>query len=145
MNDPSRLRPRGKGARPVASAENTGGIVGAAQVTAQKIHKFYKVRPRNNPLDAEQLRREELQARMSYGRIKRHRQGRLALLGAWIGWAMARLNQTRAMRSLNLFFFHYGTVMAAGAAYMMFFSVAAQIGRASCRERGGGSARARCV
>ncbi|GAA4836698.1 hypothetical protein GCM10023354_15960 [Garicola koreensis] len=125
MNDPSRLRPRGKGVRPVARAENTGGILGAAQVTAKKIHTFYKVKPRNNPLDAEQLRREELQARMTYGRLKRNRQGGLALLGAWIGWAMARLNQSRAMRSLNLFFFHYGTVMAAGAAYMMFFSVAA--------------------
>lgn len=125
MNDPSRLRPRGKGVRTAGSAENTGGILGAAQATAEKIHGFYKVRPRNNPLDAEQLKREELRARMAYGRIKRHGQGGLTLLGAWFGWALARLNQSRPMRSLNLFFFHYGTVMAAGAAYMMFFSVAA--------------------
>ena len=125
MNEPSRLRPRGKGARTVGGAENTGGILGAAQATAEKLHGLYNVKPRNNPLDAEQLTREELQARMTYGRAKRQGQGRLALLGPWLGWVLARVNQSRLMRSLNLFFFHYGTVMAAGAAYMMFFSVAA--------------------
>jgi len=49
------------------------------------------------------------------------------MFGLTLFWALTRLDTTRGMRILNLFLFHYGPVMAAGAAYMMFFSVSAAL------------------
>lgn len=103
----------------------SGRILEAAKAQVQKLDNRREVRPRINPLDTEQLKQEELRARIVYGRAKRGGKGGLELLGALLGWGLARLSRTRLLRAFNLFFFHYGTVMAAGAAYMLFFSVAA--------------------
>lgn len=125
MSYPSRLRPRGKGVTSAQASSASGAILGAAKVTVGKLDGRIEVGPRNNPIDVDRLMQEELAARMAYGRARRHGAGRLSRLGLLLAWGMARLNRTRLLRAFNLFFFHYGTVMAAGAAYMMFFSVAA--------------------
>lgn len=125
MTYPSRLRPRGKGSSTAQASAASGGILEAAKVTVGKLDGRIEVGPRSNPINLEQLMQDELRARMAYGRSKRDGAGSLSRLGLLLGWGLARLNRTRLLRSFNLFFFHYGTVMAAGAAYMMFFSVAA--------------------
>ncbi|GAA4283757.1 YihY/virulence factor BrkB family protein [Brevibacterium daeguense] len=79
-----------------------------------------------NPLDFDALKRREVEALEALERA-RTEQGRLAALGAHIGWLQARLNTVRPMRVLNLFLYRYGTVMSAGAAYMLFFSVTAAV------------------
>lgn len=127
MSYPSRLRPRGKGVTSAQASSASGAILGAAKVTVGKLDGRIEVGPRNNPIDVDRLMQDELAARMAYGRARRHGAGRLSQIGLLLAWGMARLNRTRLLRAFNLFFFHYGTVMAAGAAYMMFFSVAALI------------------
>ena len=79
-----------------------------------------------HPLDVDALKRREVEARRMLGRARRE-QGGLAVLGASIGWFLARLATFKPMRVLNLFLFRYGTVMSAGVAYMMFFSVTAAL------------------
>lgn len=120
MTQPSRLRPRTGNSG--GNQEESGRLLETAKAKVKKLNGRGEVRPRVNPLDAEQLKQDELQARMAYGRARRSGEGSFALL---LGWGLARFSRTRLMRSFNLFFFHYGTVMAAGAAYMLFFSVAA--------------------
>lgn len=122
MTEPSRLRPRSLSGNAGGNQEETGRLLETAKAKVKKLNGRGEVRPRVNPLDAEQLKQDELQARMAYGRARRSRERSLGLL---LGWGLARFRRTRMMRSFNLFFFHYGTVMAAGAAYMLFFSVAA--------------------
>lgn len=114
--NPSRLRPR---------TTNHNALLDAAKTRIEKIDDSREASQKTNPLHAEELMQAELKARMDFGRAKRDGAGGLPVLLALLGWLLARLNRTRPMRALNLFFFHYGTVMAAGAAYMMFFSVAA--------------------
>ncbi|TLP99566.1 YihY/virulence factor BrkB family protein [Nesterenkonia salmonea] len=123
----SRLRPQNQAARRGHQRGNTGAILDAAKARVEKFDDSHEVKPRNNPVDHDLLKREELQARMAYGRAKREGRSGTALFVPMLEWWLTRLNRTRAMRSLNLFFFHYGTVMAAGAAYMMFFSVSAML------------------
>lgn len=123
----SRLRPHPHTGRPGQQRGNTGAILDAAKARVEKLDDKHEVKARNNPLDHDLLKREELQARMVYGRAKRENRTGAARVLPLIDWGLARLNRTRVMRSLNLFFFHYGTVMAAGAAYMMFFSVTAML------------------
>lgn len=127
MSYQSRLRPRGRGVASAQSSSASGTVLGAAKVTVGKLDGRIEVGPRNNPLDLDKLMQDELTARMAYGRARRRGTGRLSQLGLLLAWGVARLNRTRLLRVFNLFFFHYGTVMAAGAAYMMFFSVAAII------------------
>ncbi|WP_300342329.1 YihY/virulence factor BrkB family protein [Nesterenkonia sp.] len=119
---PSRLRPRSH-----AERTSTGGILDSARSTVEKLDDGQEVRAKVNPLQIETLKQQELQARMAYGRARRDGKSGLGLVGPLIGWGLARAQRTRVLRALNLFFFHYGTVMAAGAAYMMFFSVAAML------------------
>ncbi|NDK31071.1 YihY/virulence factor BrkB family protein [Nesterenkonia haasae] len=123
----SRLRPQNQAALRGHQRGNTGAIFDAARARVEKLDDRHEVRARNNPLDHDLLRREELQARMAYGRAKREGQEGTARFLPLLEWGLTRVNRTRVVRSLNLFFFHYGTVMAAGAAYMMFFSVTAML------------------
>lgn len=124
---PSRMRPRSGPAGPPASADSSNNILGTAKATAKKLGGLYQVAPRNNPLDERQLQREELSARREFGHAKRYGHTRAATLAAWFKWVKARARRLRLIRAFSLFFFHYGTVMAAGAAYMLFFSVAAML------------------
>lgn len=116
--NPSRLRPR---------TSHHNALVEGAKNRLDKLDERQEVRPRTNPINLGQLRQAELNARMTFGRARREGQGPLKVFLALLGWGLAKLAQVRLMRALNLFFFHYGTVMAAGAAYMMFFSVAAML------------------
>ncbi|WP_120003118.1 YihY/virulence factor BrkB family protein [Nesterenkonia muleiensis] len=125
MTYPSRLRPHTQGARSGNPRGESGGILEAARARVEKLDERREAKAMSNPLNIEQLLQNELQARMAYGRAKRSGKRGIGLLGPMLGWALTRLDRTRLMRPVNLFFFHYGTVMAAGAAYMMFFSVAA--------------------
>lgn len=102
-------------------------LIESAKNRLGRIDSRQEVTPRPDPTDLPHLRRRELEARMNLGRIRRERRGLGALIPAVIVWGLTRLDTTRLVRTLNLFFFHYGTVMAAGAAYMMFFSVAAML------------------
>ncbi len=114
--NPSRLRPR---------TGHHNALLDAAKTRIEKIDDSREIQARTNPIQAEKLMQAELKARMDYGKARREGQPAHKVLIALMGWVMARLSRVRFMRALNLFFFHYGTVMAAGAAYMMFFSVAA--------------------
>lgn len=116
QTNPSRLRPR---------TGHHNALVDAAKSRIEKIDDSQETSHRTNPLHAEKLIQAELQARMEFGRRRRDRAGVSAVALALLGWALARADRTRPVRAVNLFFFRYGTVMAAGAAYMMFFSVAA--------------------
>lgn len=118
---------RRKDEEPLAghTAQGSGGVLGTAKAAASKLGDRIEAVPRTNPLDGDELRKQELQARMAYGRAKRTNAGLMKRLTALLGWWQARAARFRPIRTLNLFFFHYGTVMAAGTAYMMFFSVAA--------------------
>lgn len=116
QTNPSRLRPR---------TGHHNALVDAAKSRIEKIDDSQETSQRTNPLHAEKLMQAELQARMEFGRRRRDRAGASAVALALLGWALARADRTRPVRAVNLFFFRYGTVMAAGAAYMMFFSVAA--------------------
>ncbi|TLP76891.1 YihY/virulence factor BrkB family protein [Nesterenkonia sphaerica] len=122
-----RLSPQSQPGRRGSQLSSTGAILEAAKARVGKLDERHEVRARNNPLDHERLQRDELQARMAYGRAKREGRTGSARVVPLGQWGLARWNRTRLMRSLNLFFFHYGTVMAAGAAYMMFFSVTAML------------------
>jgi membrane protein len=122
-----RLRPQSQPGRRGSQLGSTGAILDAAKARVEKLDERHEIRARNNPLNHDLLQQEELQARMAYGRAKRQGSTGTARLVPLADWGFARLNRTRLMRSLNLFFFHYGTVMAAGAAYMMFFSVTAML------------------
>ncbi|MBO0596422.1 YihY/virulence factor BrkB family protein [Nesterenkonia sp. E16_7] len=116
--NPSRLRPR------------TGGhglIAGHARAAAKAMNDREEVSGMVNPLDLEGLRRREVKARRAWGHARREGRGRASMFGLTLFWGLTRLDTTRGMRILNLFLFHYGTVMAAGAAYMMFFSVSAAL------------------
>ncbi|GAA1825309.1 YihY/virulence factor BrkB family protein [Nesterenkonia flava] len=112
----SRLRPR---------TQHSGALVAGAKNGMERLDNRREAQAKTNPLHLEKLKQNELTARMAYGRAKRDDAGTARVLLALGLWWLARLNRTRPLRALNLFFFHYGTVMAAGAAYMMFFSVAA--------------------
>lgn len=125
MSYPSRLRPRAQNGRPGQHGEDSGGILEAAKARVERLDERREVRAKVNPLNIERLKQDELQARMAYGRAKRQGTRGFGLIMPLLGWGLARLQRTRFLRAFNLFFFHYGTVMAAGAAYMMFFSVAA--------------------
>lgn len=125
MTNPSRLRPRTHGTRSGNPRGGSGGILEAAKVRVEKLDERSEAKAMSNPLYIEELLQNELQARMAYGRAKRAGKRGFGLLGPLLVWGLTRLDRTRLMRPLNLFFFHYGTVMAAGAAYMMFFSVTA--------------------
>lgn len=127
MAYPSRLRPRTQNGGPGNQQQESNGFLEAAKARMEKLDSRHEVRAKVNPLNIERLKQDELQARMAYGRARRHGSSGLKLLGPMLGWGMARLNRTRLLRAFNLFFFRYGTVMAAGAAYMMFFSVAAML------------------
>lgn len=124
---PSRLRPRAAGGRAGNQQQNTGGILDSARARIARHDENREVSAKIDPLDVERLKQEELQARMVYGRARREGKGGFGLVLPALGWGLARANRTRLLRAVNLFFFHYGTVMAAGAAYMMFFSVAAML------------------
>ncbi|MDO5493853.1 MAG: YihY/virulence factor BrkB family protein [Nesterenkonia sp.] len=102
-------------------------LLESAKSRIDRIDNRQEVTPRPDPVDLHTLRQRELRARREVGRIRRERRGAGALIPAMIFWGLTRLDTTRGMRTVNLFFFHYGTVMAAGAAYMMFFSVAAML------------------
>lgn len=80
-----------------------------------------------NPLDLDALRRREVRARRDWGHARRAGRSRVQMIGPSLYWGLTRLDTMRGMRIINLFLFHYGTVMAAGAAYMMFFSVSAAL------------------
>lgn len=116
---PGQLRPR------AAARKQHSGLLENAKAKVAKVDDFREVQAKTNPLDTERLMQAELQARMEYGKARRERQAPPRIFLAMLGWGLARLARLRFMRALNLFFFRYGTVMAAGAAYMMFFSVAA--------------------
>ncbi|WP_022873238.1 YihY/virulence factor BrkB family protein [Nesterenkonia alba] len=122
MGFSSRLRPHRE--KP-DDASTTGNILATAYAKVSKLDEHREATPATNPLDIEALKREELAARLAYGRARREGSSALKRATTLLGWGFARFSRTRFMRSVNLFFFHYGTVMAAGAAYMMFFSVAA--------------------
>ncbi|GAA1179681.1 membrane protein [Nesterenkonia xinjiangensis] len=115
---PSRLRPRSSG---------HNALVQSARARIERIDESTEVRARPDPIDSAVLKQEELRARVALGRARRERQGRVKVGMAMLEWALARWARFRLIRAINLFFFHYGTVMAAGAAYMMFFSVAAML------------------
>lgn len=116
QTNPSRLRPR---------TGHHNALVDAAKSRIEKIDDSQETSQKTNPLHAEKLIQAELQARMEFGRRRRDGSGLPTVGLALLGWRLARVNRTRPVRAVNLFFFRYGTVMAAGAAYMMFFSVAA--------------------
>ncbi|WP_139084317.1 YihY/virulence factor BrkB family protein [Nesterenkonia sp. F] len=98
---------------------------GRVREALRRADRGREVEPMVHPLDLPALRRREGRARSA--RLRARELGPGARIGASLGWAQARLDVTRGMRVVNLFLFHYGTVMAAGAAYMMFFSVAAAL------------------
>ena len=118
MTDPSRLRPRTK---------DRGALSVRARAAVRHLDGRREVSPMINPLDVAALRRRAVEARVNWGHTRRNGLGMFALAGATVGWGLASLDTLRGMRILNLFLFRYGTVMAAGAAYMMFFSVAAAL------------------
>lgn len=80
-----------------------------------------------HPLDTVGLQRRELKAREVWDAARRSGEKRLSQWVKALGWGMTRLDRMTGMRVMNLFFYHYGTVMAAGAAYMMFFSISAAL------------------
>lgn len=132
MSYPSRMRPRSNGQHPTHAGQggqsNGGsGILETARAQMERLDERHEVKARINPLNSGQLKQEELKARMHYGRSRRDGLRGGALLLPLLGWGLARVSRFRPVRAVNLFFFHYGTVMAAGAAYMMFFSVAAML------------------
>lgn len=116
--DPSRLRPR---------SASHNALVETTRARIEKLDESEEVNARPDPIDSAQLKRAEIKARLAVGRARRQQKGAVALALALTEWGLARLARVRLVRSVNLFFFHYGTVMAAGAAYMMFFSVAAML------------------
>lgn len=116
--DPSRLRPRTGG---------HGVIAGHARAAAKAMNDREEVSGMVNPLDVEGLRRREVKARRAWGHARREGRSRVQMIGPSLYWGLTRLDTTHPMRILNLFLFHYGPVMAAGAAYMMFFSVSAAL------------------
>ncbi|GAA3065878.1 MULTISPECIES: YihY/virulence factor BrkB family protein [Actinomycetes] len=116
--NPSRLRPRNS---------HHNALLQSARTRIEKIDDRTEVHARPDPIDAAALKQEELRARMAFGRARRDARGPMAVGMALVEWGLARWARFRPVRALNLFFFHYGTVMAAGAAYMMFFSVAAML------------------
>ncbi|GAB3843043.1 YihY/virulence factor BrkB family protein [Nesterenkonia populi] len=99
-------------------------LLQAARKRVSKLDEREEAVPKTDPIDLEALKKDELRARSAYIRTRRE-SGPLPRAAAYALWKSSRLARTRLVRTLNLFFFHYGTVMAAGAAYMMFFSIAA--------------------
>lgn len=112
-------------------AERPGGAAGRAagriRAALHRLDRSPEIEPMSHPLDLAALREREHRTREARRRARDEEAGPGARLGAWIAWAYARVDLTRGMRVVNLFLFRYGTVMAAGAAYMMFFSVAAAV------------------
>ncbi len=107
-----------------SEASHVSSLLDAARKKVTKLDEGEEATPKIDPIDLEALKKDELRARAAYIGAKRS-SGVLTRAGLWAVWRLAVLERTRLMRCLNLFLFHYGTVMAAGAAYMMFFSVAA--------------------
>lgn len=102
----------------------TTTLIKAARKRVSKLDDGQEATAKTDPIDLEALKKDELRARTAYIRARREA-GPMGRALTFLMWRLARLARTRFVRALNLFFFHYGTVMAAGAAYMMFFSIAA--------------------
>ncbi|MFC0581654.1 YihY/virulence factor BrkB family protein [Micrococcoides hystricis] len=80
---------------------------------------------RIHPLDLGDLKLDEVEKRAAYGRAKRKEEGAGKKLGTFFAFFMAKLNTSYPMRAFNLYSRRNGPLMAAGSAYIMFFSIAA--------------------
>ncbi|MCO1338240.1 hypothetical protein BJH93_04925 [Kocuria polaris] len=76
-------------------------------------------------LDRAHLRREALNKRTDVGRARREGQPLLKRVLAVVMWLLAELNASRPMRVWTVYSKRHGPLMAAGASYRMFFSIAA--------------------
>lgn len=80
---------------------------------------------RIHPLDLGDLKLDEVEKRAAYGRAKRKEEGAGKRLGTFFAFLLAKLNTWYPMRAFNLYARRNGPLMAAGSAYIMFFSIAA--------------------
>lgn len=76
-------------------------------------------------LDRAHLRRDALAKRAGVGRTRREGQKLVKRLLAVVMWLLAELKAFRPMRVWTVYTKRHGPLMAAGAAYRMFFSIAA--------------------
>lgn len=68
-----------------------------------------------------------LSARRAVGRARHDDAGTVAVLLAWVKYALAWVDLRRPMRVWKVYKMRHGPLMAAGAAYNMFFAVAAML------------------
>ncbi len=80
---------------------------------------------RIHPLDLGDLKLDEVEKRAAFGRAKRKEAGAGKRLGTFFAYLLAKLNTWYPMRAFNLYARRNGPLMAAGSAYIMFFSIAA--------------------
>lgn len=80
---------------------------------------------RTSPLDRAALHTNAMHQRAALGRARREKAGLPKIAIAGFGSLMARLNSWKPLRVFSLYGQRHGSVMAAGAAYKMFFSIAA--------------------
>lgn len=78
-----------------------------------------------SPLDRAALHTKAMHQRAALGRARREKAGLPKIAIAGFGSLMGRLNSWKPMRVFTLYAQRHGSVMAAGAAYKMFFSIAA--------------------
>ncbi|WP_130450702.1 YihY/virulence factor BrkB family protein [Zhihengliuella halotolerans] len=76
-------------------------------------------------LDRAHLRREALSKRTDVGRARREGRPLVKRVLAVVMWLLAELNALRPMRVWTVYSKRHGPLMAAGASYRMFFSIAA--------------------
>jgi membrane protein len=79
-----------------------------------------------DPLERQQLLLAAVRQRREAGRAKRE-EGALQSLMAAAKYRLAKINSRRLMRVMNLYSLRHGSLLAAGCAYKMFFSVAAML------------------